>query len=508
MRLAGHYALKWAIFCHRWLGLTLCLLFVLWFASGIVMIYWGFPEISSDQRLTQAQSLAPASIRIPPEAAYQRLQLPGQPGAVRLAMLDGRPAYRFRTRRSQSIVYADSGELLTAIPQDMALRIAAKWAGRSAQEASFNGPLRDADQWTVSGEFRALRPLLKFSWPDGQQVYVSAVTGEVVQYTTRESRLAAYFGAIPHWFYWTPLRKNGKAWNQVVIWSSGIGTCVTLLGLIIGGWMYSTSGRYRYRGQPSRIPYSGQKRWHMLLGLPFGILACTWAFSGLLSMEPFGWLQGDFANASRVDAALRGGALRLDAFASKSPSTALEQAGFPVKELDFGLFDGEAYYLARQMPRITRIIPVRGNPVDQFDNARVLQLVSKASEPAAVEEARVVSSYDAYYLDRHRQHPLPAFLVRLNDPAGSTYYIDLKAARLVEAYDHRSRWSRWLYHGLHSWNLPWLYRHRPAWDILVLLGLLAGLSLSITGVILGLQVLRRKVRSARTTLDDKRVPTT
>jgi len=495
MRPAGQYALKFAIFCHRWLGLAVCLLFVLWFASGIVMMYWGFPEITSDQRLAHAEALPPASIRIAPEAAYSRLQLPGSPDGASLAMLDGRPVYRFRTSRSHFIVYADTGDLLTVVPQDMALRIASHWAGRPAREAGQEGPLRDPDQWTVSGEYRALGPLLKFSWPDGQQVYVSASTGDVVQYTTRDSRLAAYLGAIPHWLYWTPLRKNGKTWNRVVVWASGIGTSVGLLGLIAGSVMYSSTGRYRYRAQPSRIPYSGQKRWHMIFGLLFGALACTWAFSGLLSMEPFEWLQGNDESALNVDAALRGGALKLDAFASKSPGLALEQAGIQIKELEFALFDGEPYYFARQSPQISRIVPVRGRPIAQFDRDRILKLVRRASQPAAVDEARVITRYDAYYLDRHGQHPLPAFLVRLNNAAGSMYYIDLQTARLVEAYDHRSRWNRWLYHGLHSWNLPWLYRHRPLWDILVMLLLLAGLSLSITAVILGFQLVRRTARS-------------
>ncbi len=495
MRSAGQYALKFAIFCHRWLGLAVCLLFVLWFASGIVMMYWGFPEITSDQRLARAESLPPDSIRIPPEAAYSRLQLPGSPDGASLAMLDGRPVYRFRTRRSHFIVYADTGDLLTAVPPDMALRIAARWAGRPAREANQEGPLRDPDQWTVSGEYRALRPLLKFSWPDGQQVYVSASTGDVVQYTTRDSRLAAYFGAIPHWLYWTPLRKNGKAWNKVVVWASGIGTSVGLLGLVAGSVMYSSTGRYRYRAQPSRIPYTGLKRWHMIFGLLFGTLACTWAFSGLLSMEPFEWLQGNYEGALKVDAALRGGALKLDAFASKPPGLALEQAGTQIKELEFALFDGEPYYFARQSTQISRIVPVRGSPIAQFDRDRILQLVRRASQPAAVDEARVINRYDAYYLDRRGQHPLPAFLVRLNNAAASRYYIDLQTASLVEAYDRRSRWNRWLYHGLHSWNLPWLYRHRPAWDILVMLGLLAGLSLSITAVILGFQLVRRRARS-------------
>jgi len=99
-----------------------------------------------------------------------------------------------------------------------------------------------------------------------------------------------------------------------------------------------------------------------------------------------------------------------------------------------------------------------------FTSKLILKAVREASQPTTVEEARVVGRYDAYYLDPHGQHPLPAFLVRLNDAARSAFYVDLKTARLVEAYDRRSRWNRRLYHGLHSWNLPWLYSHRPAWD--------------------------------------------
>ena len=51
--------------------------------------------------------------------------------------------------------------------------------------------------------------------------------------------------------------------------------------------MYSPSKRYRYAGMPSSIPYRGQKRWHTVLGLIFGVATITWAFSGMLSMDPF-----------------------------------------------------------------------------------------------------------------------------------------------------------------------------------------------------------------------------
>jgi len=112
-------------------------------------------------------------------------------------------------------------------------------------------------------------PLWKFSWPDGEQVYVTQTTGDVVQHTTTGSRLGAYAGAIPHWLYFTPLRRNGARWSQIVIWSSGIGTISAILGIVVGVWMYSPRKRYRYQGSATRIPYRGQKRWHTVLGLIF-----------------------------------------------------------------------------------------------------------------------------------------------------------------------------------------------------------------------------------------------
>jgi hypothetical protein len=67
----------------------------------------------------------------------------------------------------------------------------------------------------------------------------------------------------------------------------------------------------------------------------------------------------------------------------------------------------------------------------------------------------------------------------------------------VEAFDDRTRWNRWLYHGLHSWNLPWLYSHRPAWDVVMIVLLAGGLTLGVTAVVLALQLVRRMLRSPR-----------
>lgn len=487
---------KALIFVHRWLGLAFCLLFVMWFLSGIVMMYSDYPGIDAKERLTKAETLRPEAIRLSPAEAYSITRSGQPPNQVSLAMLLGHPVYRFRSRRSVSIVYADSGDAPRWIAQADAGKIAENWIRKPAGTARFEGALMEADQWTLGGQFAALRPLLKFSWPDGQEVYTSAITGEVAQHTTRGIRTIAYFGVIPHWLYFTPLRKNGPLWDKLVVWSSGIGTFASLLGLVVGISMYSPSKRYRHQGAPSSIPYRGQKRLHLTLGLFFGFVTCTWVFSGLLSMDPFEW-QADNTDTPGLSAqALRGGRIRLEDFSTLPPGDAIRRLGstVSVKEMDLGRFAGASYYLARQSSAISRVVPLSGAAFEQFDSARVVSVIAGAVSPATVTEFRVLTDYDAYYLDRHQQLPLPALLVRVNDPADSSLYIDLKTARLVEAYGRRSRINRWLYHGFHSWNLPWLYRYRPAWDIFVLVLLAGGTCLCITSVILGFELLQRKTR--------------
>ena len=82
-------------------------------------------------------------------------------------------------------------------------------------------------------------------------------------------------------------------------------------------------------------------------------------------------------------------------------------------------------------------------------------------------------------------------LVRLSDGDRSRYYIDPKTARVVGSYSSRTWISRWLYHGLHSLDLPWLYQRRPLWDIVVICLLSGGVLLSTTSLILAWRVLRR-----------------
>lgn len=469
------------------MGVALAALFLTWFASGAVMVYRGFPSVSTEDRLQRSPSLDPLKIRIAPIQVFDREH---PPSSIRLAMFDGRPAYWLRRGQVKRLIYADTGEEQLEVSSAMAARLASAWVGQPAELARTE-IVNEADQWTL--QVRTLLPAWKFSWPDGRHVYVSRFRGEVIQYTTPDTRFWAYLGSIPHWLYFAPLRRHTSVWAQFVIWSSGLATLTAIIGIAIGIWTYSPSKRYLHNGTPSRIPYHGLKRWHTILASIFGIGAVTWAFSGMLSMDPFPIQHGqDTLDISK----LLQGRFDIEAFAVKSPSDALaEVTDFPVRELELTSFLGEAVYLATGSRTELRIVPVRGSTLAGFGAERIAAKLRKAI-PAA--DLRMLDHYDAYYMDRLHPLPLPVVMLGLND--GARYYIDPKTARILATYSSKDWVSRWLYHGLHSLNFPLLYGHRPLWDIVVLSFMLGGTALCVTSLLLAWRVLQGKLSRIKRSL--------
>ena len=479
------------IVVHRWLGVALSINFFVWFVSGIGMMYWEFPGISDADRLAHLPALDPDRLRVSVADAFAAAGLESA-SDVRVGSFDGRPVYRFRSGAMQRIVYADSGEVRGGISRQQLDRIASAWSGQPVEAATIR-LLDDVDQWTVQLPLARLRPVWEYVWPTGEQAYLSQTTGEVVQYTTRAARLGAYLGAIPHWLYVTPLRKHGAVWSWIVIVLSALATVVAALGLTIGVWTFSPFRQYRHGGAPVRVPYRGWKRWHMMLGLIAGIAAITWVFSGLLSMDPFE-LPGDPPHTEDVAGALRG-PIRAEAFSGLSPHDALALAGAAAAtQLELVASGDRAFYVATLPGGGTRIVE-RAAAQESLATERIAALVAEAVQPEQLRDIRLLDRYDRYYLDRHGRRPLPVVLVRLNDRDASRFYIDPRSSRLVGTYNARNWVTRWLYHGLHSLDFPWLYRYRPLWDIVVGVFMIGGSALCFTSLVLAWQALGRAFSS-------------
>ena len=80
---------------------------------------------------------------------------------------------------------------------------------------------------------------------------MSPQSGDVLVLTTRGSRGLAWVAAIPHWLYFTHLRVNDRVWNRVIIWTSGVGCFLAVLGIVRGSF---NSGGHLLRPQQPCLP--------------------------------------------------------------------------------------------------------------------------------------------------------------------------------------------------------------------------------------------------------------
>jgi hypothetical protein len=175
-----------------------------------------------------------------------------------------------------------------------------------------------------------------------------------------------------------------------------------------------------------------------------------------------------------------------------------------MKELEFSSFAGDPLYIAHFGDGTSRRFSVGGQPIDGFDRNAVLEIVKRSVPDPEALETRLVDQYDYYYFDRTRQRPLPVILALTHDEVGTRYYVDPKTATVVGTYSDRNWARRFFYNGLHSLSFPWLYNHRPLWDIVVIAFMLGGMALSTTALALAWQVLARKLRRVSLTFGARR----
>ena len=500
------------ILTHRYLGIPLSVLFVLWFVTGIAMIYvGGMPSLSAQTRLTHLPSLDVTAVRYTPSQAAERAA--SGFGRVALTTVLGRPAYRFASPYGSATVFADTGEALDEIDSETARGVAAQFVGADTGDVELVRTLERPDQWTL--QLGRDLPLYKFAVRDGAgtEIYVSQYQGDVRLVTTRKARTLAWIATIPHWFYITPLRANQPLWYWTVVATSALGCLLALLGLVLGVTQFHKSTPFRWSNV---VRYQGWMRWHYISGVFFGIFALTWVFSGLLSMEPFDWANADGLEI-RGDA-IAGGPVELEQFPPFTPEAwnAL-LADRTLKELEFRRIDDAPYYLARYTrrsgaegdPRRERLhqpYPIAGRAepqhllvdartlavrTDPFPTDAMLARLRAAAPEASIVTHELLAGYDAYYYSRNAQAALPVLRVKFDDPLETWVYVDPELGQIVASVHRLHRIERWLYNGLHSLDFNFWYDRRPLWDIGMILLSLGALATSTIGFWLGWKRLRR-----------------
>lgn len=491
---------------HRWLGVILCVFFAMWFISGVVMMYVGYPKLTDAERLQHLPPLAAQtaqsvqSVLLAPQQALARAGLAQPLKELRLAVGSaGHPAY-FATPQGKGsatvAIDAVSGARLPATDEARALASAAAFAGPGTG-LRYLGALQE-DAFTHSRALDAHRPLHRVALDDAGQtlLYISGRTGEVVRDATRSERLWNYAGAWIHWLY--PFRGNAfdPYWTDIVNWLSIAGIVMALSGTVVGILRWRFAQPYR---SGARTPYQGFMRWHHIGGMLFALTTITWIFSGLMSMNP--WRIFDAGAAPLRMEALEGGAPPL-AGADAPPAALLAAAGGGVRELRWTRVQGRVVVQAYAGGGKPLLLDGQNAQPLQVGPA-VLRAAAAQLLPAGVKRIELQTAYDLYYYSRDAHtmtgggaKPLPVLRAEFADAQASWVYIDPHAGAVVGRSDSGKRTSRWLFAMLHSWDWPPLLERRPLWDMLLIFLSLGGAVMSITGVVIGWRRLGRKLQAS------------
>ena len=484
---------------HRYLGIALGLLMVLWCVTGFVMMYVPYP--AAIEREVRLAGLAP--LGGVPCCVMEGQYFPDDDAEIEdfeIEALNGRAILTATNSGGRNYMLdISAGEAFLGASPELAQHVAEEFAQAHGIEAapSLLGEA-ESDQWTT-GRFRIDRPLYHFALNDGEgsEIYVSSTSGKVVQYTNSHIRFWNWLGSVPHWLYFTQLREDAALWTDVVVWTSLIGCFLTVFGIYIG------IRQLRRRNSDGKLasPYRGMWYWHHVPGLIFGVFTLTWVFSGLLSMTPWGL------------------------FANSDPSPALERlygeppqwsevkeaipelvAGAPagMVHVQFAPFGGDIFAMASNADGTQTRLAANGrrSPMGEDDYARAAHLIGEAYEGSTWE---LLQEGDAYYYGRaHAPVPFPVLRVTAQGENAAFLYASPESGRLLRYADAEARWYRWLFNGLHSLDFTAAFRWRPFWDVMMIVLLIGATAVCFTGTWLGVKRLLGKSRGQGFLVDVRR----
>ncbi len=485
---------------HRWLGITVCLLVSMWFATGMVMMYVAYPELTKQEQYAGLSVLDPESIAYSPASLLAKAPSGTSVEHLMLTSIARRPVYLLKRQDSPWFgLYADTGDLLSHITSQAAVTSAVGfYTSRYPDRAVTGVALKtlEMDQWTVSSRLSDYRPmhLVELSDRAGTHLYVSARTGQVVQDTTRGERIWNWLGANLHWIYPLQLRKHTNIWVNTIIVLSLTGLITIFSGAIIG--LLRLRVRRPYRGK-SCSPYRGVPKYHHVFGLLSLSFLTSFMFSGLMSMAPWGVFDAETNFAEQVHRYRLGddsdGAELAYSQVGEIQKLLKSKVGLESKQLVWHWIGGESYITLHSSDRPPQYHLAKGGK-------RTLERIIQTGLGRIIPDEHILTQqrldeYDAYYYSHHgRIRPLPIKRIKFSDHESTWFHVDLSTGEVFERLTARNRVERWLFNGLHSLDFAVLINHRPTWDLVLITLCSVGFLFSLTSVVMAWQRLGRRAK--------------
>ncbi len=473
---------------HRILGTLLSILFLVWFLSGLVMIYHTFPRADREDKRAKMDFLS--AEKLPSlQTIGNRLPEGELIKNITLNSYLGQTVFHIRTDKGSYDLPADTAETLPAIDWERIQKVASLWCSAPVGRVD---SLYKLDQWIPFGRLKEEFPIYKFHFadPERHELYISSKSGEVLQYTDKESRFWAWLGAIPHWVYFTSLRQDAELWIKVVVWLSGIGCAMCIAGIYLGIRDFRLARKRKLTSPYKKFWY----KWHHLIGLLFGLFVLTFCFSGMMSLARV----QDWGLRAKLDINPVMELRKMTPSPLDYPLDYREVVkAYPgqIRQMEWSGFGDIPYYIVQaDNSEITinanserSVAPLNLTPED------IRSVLSKIHEAGDIKNIELLTAYDTYYISRKRRLDLPVWKVSVQDVDNSCYYINPSNGQ-CRYINTPSRWNHWMYPALHSLNIKVLVDHPVLWNIVMWGTMLGGTFVSLSGVWLGVRYLLRKAR--------------
>ena len=472
---------------HRITGCIIAGFFLMWFVTGLILIYHPYPRLT-DEQLYEKKEILPSLL----------------PDIQSIKQKAGENIKQLHIRQSQgqtlaTVTTADSCFTYCCNDTTVAVKpitfsfleeTALKWVNAPVIKVD---TLHERVQWILYSRYDRAMPIYKFYFddPEKHELFISGKTGEVQQLTDKSQRLWAWLGAIPHKFYLPFIRKNLDLWDTSITIGGLLCFITSLTGAFVG--IYVLLKRHKQK-KKWEIPY--RKRWyrlHHITGLLFGLFLIAWGISGMISMQRIPqWLintNGNYIfNSSRM-----WGKKPLPIDTYELDYRQLKTAYPDLKEVSWTHF--------RNIPVYTVIVGNRELQIDAstpeikklfIPEQTIIEGIQEVHGKNVNFQISLLDTYDNYYLSRTESLPLPVYRVVIDDDISSRYYISPETG-YIRYLNKNKMAKKWLFSGIHYLNIQWLLERPMLWTISLWVLCLGSAFVCLTGCWLGTKFIKRYI---------------
>lgn len=472
---------------HRWFGIAGALMVLVWYASGIGLHWRALPRILTPQEQRRVAGEAFGASDIHQQFSDVIARVGGETVRdVQLRRAGSRLVYDIRMVGGASrIVDAQTGRAVAPITDGFAREIAGTFLPNTSVRASVRMTRGD----TYSSNLPM--PLYRVTFDDvqGTHVYVSQNTATVLGRARLPERLYFNLASIPHFLTFNTrfVRSHEGLRHATLYVLNTLALLMVGTGVVMVLMMITRSGFLNGIGRRQFLI----RKWHYLVGIGFCVSTLLFVVSGFFLvvnggtppeavlarpaelqnlLPPVGPHTSSIRPVTEAMSAL--GDVSRKEFTSVTLKSVLDVPMYVFQE------DGGRRHAVRA--DTGEVVPVTSNWAEQVVRMFLRRRVN-------IGQLDYMAEYDSYYYARDKRFPpLPVYRVSADDPSKTVLYLSAATGEVVGRTDRNFRIRRWLVTGLHTWDFPFLLNRPWLRDTVVMVQIIGGLALTVTGLYLGI----------------------